>query len=169
MPQSLEDETNRAIVRRLRPADMEAVVHLDAKVTGRRRERYFDTKLKMALADTGVEVSLAAEIDGLFVGFLLARVYYGEFGIAERVAVLDTLDVHPDFRARGVGRALLYQLRTNLHALQISVLQTEVAWNDQDLLYFFNREGFRLSQRICLDLDVSELPAALEDAEEDLH
>lgn len=170
MPQSLENELNHPVVRRLRPSDMDAVVHLDAKVTGRRRERYFDTKLKMALADTGIEVSLAAELDELFVGFLLARVYYGEFGVAERVAVLDTLDVHPDFRGRGVGRALLHQLRTNLHALQISTLQTEVAWNDQDLLYFFNREGFQLSQRVCLDLDVSEAPAGPgEDEEGELH
>lgn len=167
MPQPLENDTNRPIVRRLKPNDMEAVVHLDSKITGRRRERYFDTKLKMALADTGVEVSLAAELDGLFVGFLLARVYYGEFGVAERVAVLDTLDVHPDFRGKGVGRALMYQLHTNLRALQITTLQTEVSWRDQDLLYFFNREGFRLSQRICLDLDLDQVPS--DPAEKGLH
>lgn len=153
-----EESQTSLVVRRLRPDDMNAVVHLDAKVTGRKRDRYFETKLKMALADTGIEVSLAAESDGLFVGFLLARVYYGEFGATERTAVLDTLDVHPDFRGRGVGYALLRQLRMNLHALQISTLQTEVSWDDQRLLSFFQHEGFRMAQRLCLDLDVSDRP-----------
>lgn len=164
MPQTLEQQIDTgAVVRRLKPDDMNAVVHLDAKITGRRRERYFDTKLKMALADTGVEVSLAAELDGIFVGFLLARVYYGEFGVAERVAVLDTLDVHPDFRGKGIGRALMRQLRMQLNALQISTLQTEIGWDDQDLMRFFHSQGFVPAPRICLDLDTETLPLA-EDA-----
>ncbi len=139
---------------------MTSVVHLDSKITGRRRERYFQTKLEMALADTGGEVSLAAELDGLFVGFVLARVYYGEFGVTERVAVLDTLDVHPDFRGQGVGRVLMLQLQlhTHLRALKISVLHTEVDWGNQELLSFFQREGFRLEQRLGLELALEPLP-----------
>jgi ribosomal protein S18 acetylase RimI-like enzyme len=155
MRNTIENELNEGpMIRRLRPSDMDAVVKLDSKIFGRRRERYFETKLKMALADTGIEVSLAAEKDEIFVGFLLARVYYGEFGIAEKVAVLDTLDVHPDFRGSGVGRALMRQLRLHLQALQINVLQTEVSWDNQDLLRFFNGQGFELAPRLCLDLDL---------------
>ncbi len=166
MPDTPEQQREAGpTTRRLRPSDMEAVVNLDAKIAGRRRERYFDTKLKMALADTGVEVSLAAELDGLFVGFLIARVYYGEFGRAETTAVLDTLDVHPDFRSKGVGSALLRQLRTNLHALKISTLQTEVGWDDQDILRFFHRQGFQMAPRLCLDLDVSQAPPEPADIE----
>jgi ribosomal protein S18 acetylase RimI-like enzyme len=141
-------------VRRLRPSDMNAVVRLDAKLTGRRREKYFDTKLKMALADTGVEVSLAAELDDIFVGFLLARVYYGEFGVAEPLAVLDTFDVHPDFTGRGVAKALMRQLRSQLAALQISTLRTEVGWGSNALMGFFQSEGFEIAQRVCLDLNI---------------
>ncbi len=153
-PESEMDLKSAPQIRRLRPSDMEAVVRLDAKITGRRRQKYFDTKLKIALADTGIEVSLAAELDGMFVGFLLARVYYGEFGVTETVAVLDTLDVHPDFRSKGVGSRLLQQLKTNLRALGISTLQTQVDWSDSELLTFLQRSGFRLSQRVSLDMDV---------------
>jgi ribosomal protein S18 acetylase RimI-like enzyme len=142
------------VVRRLRPRDLEAVIALDAKTTGRRREEFFKIKLKQALAETGVEVSLAAEIDGLFVGFLLARVYYGEFGMMEPAAVLDTIGVLPDFQGRGVGSAMLGQLRMNLRALGIQRLQTEVGWDSQELLAFFHREGFRPAPRFCLDLDL---------------
>ena len=88
MTTNLEEQT--VVVRRLRPDDLEAVVALDAKNTGRKRDEYFKVKLEQNLAETGIQVSLAAELDGAFVGFLLARVFYGEFGTMEQVAVLDT-------------------------------------------------------------------------------
>jgi len=149
---NLEDQ--EVVVRRLRPDDLDAVINLDSKVTGRRREEYFKLKLKQALSDTGIEVSLGAELDGIFVGFLLARVYYGEFGAIERVAVLDTMDVHPDFRGRGVGSALINQLRVNLLGLGIRTLHTEVSWTNPALLTFFNREGFEPAPRYCLGLEL---------------
>jgi GNAT superfamily N-acetyltransferase len=151
---SADRDGQGAVVRQLRPHDLEAVIALDAKAVGRRREEYFKLKLKQALSDTGIQVSLGAELEGTFVGFLLARVYYGEFGTPEPVAVLDTMGVHPDFRGRGVGSDLIDQLRTNLLGLGIRTLQTEVSWRNPELLAFFHREGFQPAPRFCLDLDL---------------
>ena len=142
------------LVRRLRPDDLEAVIALDARSTGRRREEFFRLKLKQALEDTGIEASLAAEREGAFAGFLLARVYYGEFGIMEPTAMLDTIGVHPDQRGHGVGAALIHQLRTNLLGLGIERLHTEVGWENLDLIAFFHHEGFHPAARFCLDLDL---------------
>lgn len=147
-------EWERVLVRNLRPRDLEAVVALDAKILGRRRDEYFKVKLAEALADTGIRISLASEVEGEFAGFLLARVYYGEFGTMERVAVLDTLGVNPAFAGQGVGRALLRQLRTNLLGLGVNKLQTEVEWEQQRLLAFFQHIGFQPAPRLCLDLDL---------------
>jgi ribosomal protein S18 acetylase RimI-like enzyme len=144
----------RIVVRGLKPEDLEAVIVLDAKNVGRRREDYFKFKLQQNLTETGIKVSLAAETDGCFCGFLLARVYYGEFGTLEPVAVLDTLDVNPDFRRQGIGAALLGQLCKNLRALNVSRVRTEVGWDNQELLAFFHRKGFRPAERLCLDLDL---------------
>ena len=141
-------------VRRLRPDDLEAVIRIDAKNTGRRREEYFKLKLRQALAESGVEVSLAADIDGILVGFVLCWVYYGEFGQPEPAAVLDTIGVNPDFAHRGVGDAMMSQLKMNLGGLGIPVLRTEVDFSDTALLGFFHKEGFRPSSRICLDLSI---------------
>jgi len=149
------NRVKEAVVRNLRPSDLDAVVDLDARNVGRRRDEYFRVKLQQNLAETGIKVSLAAEVDGVFAGFLLARVYYGEFGRTEAVAVLDTIGVHPDFRGGGVGAALLHQLRTNLVGLGVPYLQTEVTWDDQPLLGFFHHEGFRPAPRLCLDLDLN--------------
>ena len=143
---------NTTTVRSLRPDDLELVVELDARNTGRRREEFFRHKLQQNLVESGVKVSLAAEVDGIFCGFLLARVFYGEFGLSEPAAVLDTIGVHPDFRHRGVGSAMLRQLRRNLFGLKVGRLQTEVEWDSPELLAFFHHGGFRPAARLCLDL-----------------
>lgn len=143
------------LVRRMKWDDLEAVVSLDQRITGRRRTEYFRLKLKETLSDTGLVISLAAEVDGRIAGFLLARVYYGEFGLVEPAAFLDTLGVHPDLRGRGVASALLDQLQTDLTALRVGRLQTEIDWDDPDLLTFFQHEGFRPASRLCLDLDLT--------------
>jgi ribosomal protein S18 acetylase RimI-like enzyme len=142
-------------VRGLKPDDLDRVIGLDAKIVGRRRDEYFRLKLRENLAETGIKVSLAAEWDGGFAGFLLARVYYGEFGTLEPVAVLDTLGVHPDFRHHGIGHALLRQLLKNLAALRVTRLQTEVGWDNQELLHFFHGAGFRPAARYCLELELA--------------
>jgi ribosomal protein S18 acetylase RimI-like enzyme len=154
--ETVSRQTEDVLVRGLLPADLESVIALDAKNTGRRRTEYFKLKLQQNLAETGIKVSLAAEIDGCFCGFLLARVYYGEFGVPEPAAVLDTFGVHPDFHRRGVGSALMQQLYGNLKGLGVTCVRTEVSWNDPDLMAFFRGQGFRLADRLCLDLDLRE-------------
>jgi ribosomal protein S18 acetylase RimI-like enzyme len=151
-------EHDPIVVRNLRPEDLKAVIRLDAKHEGRRRGEYVRLKLRQSLEETGLKVSLAAEVDGCFAGFLLARVYYGEFGLPEPAAVLDTIGVDPAFAGRGVGSALVRQLRMHLAGLGVPRLQTEVSWGTPGLLAFFQRQGFRPAERFCLDLDVTPLP-----------
>lgn len=157
MERTLETE-GQVEVRGLKAEDLRPVISLDAKNTGRRREEYFRVKLQQNLAETGIKVSLAAEVDGCFAGFLLARVFYGEFGSLEPTAVLDTIDVDPGFQQRGVGRALMDQLCANLSGLGVGILRTEVAWDAPSLVAFFQREGFHPAPRICLDLDIAARP-----------
>jgi len=45
------------VVRNLRPSDLDAVIRLDAKNVGRRRDEFFERKLKYALSNTGITVS----------------------------------------------------------------------------------------------------------------
>ncbi len=151
MEQTKDEQAVR--VRSLTAGDLDDVVAIDALNTGRRRDEYLRLKLGESLTETGIRMSLAAEIDGALRGFLLARVYYGEFGTLEPAAVLDTIGVHPDLQGRGVGAALMDQLRTNLAGLGVRRVQTEVSWEDAALLGFFRKEGFTLADRICLELD----------------
>lgn len=141
---------DRIPVRAMKKADLPALVHIDRRVTGADRSDYLESKLKEALDESGVRVSLVAELDAQPVGFIMARVDFGEFGRIDPVAVLDTIGVDPDYRHYGVGRALLSQLLVNLGSLRVERIRSEVAWNEHELLSFLERCGFGVSQRLCI-------------------
>lgn len=142
-------------VRDLRATDLEGIVKIDSKVSGRSRREYYQKKLNEAMRETGVRISLAAEVDGALAGFIIGRLYYGEFGVVEPVAIVDSIGVDPAFRGRHVGAALLAQLETNLRAIGIETLQTQVDWNHLELIGFLGSHGFAPSPVLCLHKNLS--------------
>jgi GNAT superfamily N-acetyltransferase len=142
---------DRIPVRAMKEADLHVLVEIDKAITGYDRSVYFERKLEEALYESDVRVSLVAEIDGNPVGFIMARVDFGEFGRVEPTAVLDTIGVALDYRSRGIGRALLSQLLINLMTLRVERIRTELEWHDHELLTFLDHCGFQTSQRLCLE------------------
>jgi ribosomal protein S18 acetylase RimI-like enzyme len=142
-------------VRELRATDLEWVVRIDQEHSGRSRTEYFRLKLGEARADTGVRISLAALVGGEPAGFLMGRLYYGEFGSPEPVAILDSIGVASAHARKHVANALMYRLSGNLRALGIERIETQVAWDQIDLIGFFQRAGFRPAPRLCLELDLA--------------
>ena len=145
---------DKVLVRSLVADDLAAVIRIDRKLTGRNRAAFFDAKLREVLGETGIRVSLTAEIDDRPVGFVMARVDYGEYGRTEPAAVLDAIGVKPDFGHQGVGRALLSQLVINLCTLRVETLRTTVRWNNFGLLGFLDGAGFAPSQQLLLSKTV---------------
>lgn len=138
-------------VRVMNQRDLAAIVAIDEASSGRRRPRYFELLLQRALSQPALQVSLVAEHDGRVVGFVVASLYYGEYGLLEPSASMDAIGVAPARRGQGVGHALMRQLQLNLGALRIDAIRTEVAWDDVELLAFLRQEGFEPSGRICLE------------------
>jgi ribosomal protein S18 acetylase RimI-like enzyme len=150
-----EREEDELPVRSMEERDVGAIVRLDRLITGRDRGAYYRRKAAEALRHAGVRVSLVAEVDGAFAGFLMARVDYGEFGRTEPIAVLDTIGVHPELAGRRLGRALLEQLLRNLGSLRVERVITEIGLDQLDLLAFFARTGFGPSQRLSLEKGIA--------------
>ncbi|MGB5889260.1 MAG: GNAT family N-acetyltransferase, partial [Thermoanaerobaculia bacterium] len=123
-------ETDSILVRTMRQDDLDQVVAIDATASGRRRPQYFELMIQRALKDAALQISLVAELEGSVTGFLIASLYYGEYGLVEPSASIDAIGVDPERRGKRVGRALMRQLRLNLGALHIQTLRTEVAWHD---------------------------------------
>lgn len=146
-PQALSRD--RIPVRSLKPEDLSALVRIDRKITGRDRTVYFERKFAEVLGESGIRVSLVAEVDDRPAGYVMARVDFGEFGRVEPTAVIDTIGVNPDDGHQGIGHALMSQLVANLAMLRIERIRTEVEWDDFALIGFLRTHGFKPSQRIA--------------------
>jgi ribosomal protein S18 acetylase RimI-like enzyme len=142
-------------VRNLGHSDLPDVVRIDAEASGRRRAEYFELMLMRALNFAGLQMSLVAELDGRIVGYVIASLFYGEYGISEPTASIDAIAVAAAARRSGVARAMMEQFRANAAAIGVSVIRTEVPWDDFDLLAFFKSEGFVPAQRVCLERPAS--------------
>lgn len=136
-------------VRTLSAKDLEDVVRVDRHVTGRERGAYVKHALDEALRESGVRISLAARVEGVLAGYVMARADLGDFGRTEPVAVLDTIGVSPEYAQRGVGRALLEQLFLNLQGLRIERVETVVEARATELAGFFHGAGFAPAQRLA--------------------
>ena len=137
-------------VRSMTENDLAAMIKIDQKTGGHDRSAYFERKQNEVLNQSGVRVSLIAELDGFPVGFIMARVDLGGFGRTNPEAVMDTIGVNPDFQGHGVGKALIAQLMANLAVLQVEIVRTEIDWNDLGLIAFLSTAGFKPSQTVVL-------------------
>jgi len=150
-------DTDDVLVRTLEEKDLEAIVRIDAAAVVRRRQEYYQDRVKAALFDTRIHTSLVAELappgqeSKAVVGFLMSTNYYGEFGRPEPTAVIEALGVVPELRGHHVGEALMRQFVMNARALRVDRIRTEVAWNEFDLLRFFDKSGFVPSSRLVLE------------------
>lgn len=146
-------ETDAITVRLLEERDLEAIVRIDASA-GRTRREYYRDRVSAAVKQSRIRTSLVAEVDGSVVGFLMATTYYGEFGIAEPTAVVDSIGVHVEFRGKKVGAAMMRQFMMNVKALNVRQVRTDVAWNDTELIHFFDKNGFVPGGRIVLERNI---------------
>ena len=135
-------------VRLLRPDDIDQIVAIDAKITGQARPEYYRHKLQAStLHEAQISTSLVAVADGKVIGFLMGTLFFGDFGIPESSAVVDTLGVDPAHQDRGAGGALFAQFLANMKAAGVEKIYTLVDWRDFGLLKFFGHVFFHVTER----------------------
>lgn len=140
----------RVPVRNMTKADLAKIIKIDKEVSGVDRTAYFTRKQDEILNQSGVQVSLVALQDDFVVGFIMARVDFGEFGHTSSEAVMDILGVDPMFQGLGVGKVLMAKLIANLNILQVDTVRTEVDWDAVTMIDYFSRTGFEPAQRVTL-------------------
>lgn len=140
---------DRIYCRTLAREDQPELIRIDRHITGMDHSGYYQRKVTEVVEETGIRVSMVAEIKGQICGFIMARVDYGEFDRTEPAAVLDTLGVDPAYGHQQVGSALLSQLLANLTSLRLETIRTEVGADHFDILNFLMKNGFRTSQQLA--------------------
>lgn len=140
-------------MRVMKSSDLDAIVRIDEQTSRQNRREYYERKLA-ALLDPRhtINSSLVAEVDGKVVGFIMGDIYFGEFGIPETSATIDTLGVEPKIQHHGIASDLMDQFIMNMKAAGVNKIYTLVNWDDFALERFFSRHRFVPSKRINLEL-----------------
>jgi ribosomal protein S18 acetylase RimI-like enzyme len=150
-----------AIVRDMRPDDLNVVADLDARVYGEPRRAYFERRLTaLDWGDLASQnIFLIAEAAGAIVGFVMGTLTSGEFGFTEVTALVDSIAVQPGWRRRGVGRQLASAFVAESARRGARDVYTLVNWSSWDMLRFFDAMGFCLAQTAPLRRRIGEAQA----------
>ncbi len=129
-------------VRPLELSDLDAIVRIDEKLSGRPRKEYWQKRLELSMLRPPW-MSLVAETDGRVAGFLFGWIGESEFGIAEPTGWIDLIGVDPPYRGRGVGQALVDRFVESGRELRaIGKVATLIDLAQADVREFFVRRGF---------------------------
>jgi len=152
------DEARKPKIRPLAPGDLEAVVALDAALSGRARRGYFERRLAAALRQPALHIQFGVEAEGELRGHLLARVLEGEFGRPRCAVRLEAIGVAGAARSAGVGRALHAELEKEAVRRGCTAIRTGAFWREHAMLGFLDALGYRLAPALVLECALGEAP-----------
>jgi predicted N-acetyltransferase YhbS len=140
-------------IRAMERADMAVVVELDAQAFGVMRSAYFERRLA-TLSENDADarmIFLVADYQGTVIGFVMGTLAFGEFGLTQVTAILDSIAVHPRYQRQGIGRQLI-EAFIKWSAIQgAAAAYTLVNWDNWTLLKAFHSLGFVLASTIPLE------------------
>ncbi len=143
MTQMTQPQALKPLIGPLRPADLAAVIRLDAQLTGRRKPAYWK-KVFGEFVTPGrspARVGLAARDGARLSGYLLGEVRAFEFGSAP-CGWIFAVGVDPGQAHHGIGSALAAEAGRRFARAGVSTVRTMVRRNDVLMLAFFRSNGF---------------------------
>lgn len=132
--------------------DLDAVAEIDYSLLGTRRREYCENKLEHS--DTSGVPSLAAEVNGKVIGFILGSVSGWEYGVPENIGWIDTLGVVKEYQKKGIARILFKEMYSMFKKVGVDTIYIFVNWRDWDLLQFFDKMGFHRGDMINLEMKI---------------
>ena len=136
------------VVRRMTVRDIDEVLRIDEKITGKPHSAYYQTKAAAYIA-RAPEYCLVAEHRDRVIGFVLGDVRGWEFA-AELSGWLEIIGIDPDYHGQGVSLALMNRLCEGFRRAGVVVVNTMVNWNDGDLIDYFQANGFDRGEYVNL-------------------
>jgi GNAT superfamily N-acetyltransferase len=148
--------------RPLTAADLDPVIAIDRANTHQGRRHFFEKRFAAAKARPADFIHLGVLDEHSLRGFAIAHILRGEFGQTDAVAVVDALGVAPASREQGLGKSLVEGLLAAARERGARSVQSQVDWQNVELLRFFNASGFKLAPRHAFERATSELPEQIE-------
>ncbi len=155
--ETLEAEGSRhVVVRAARRADLEAVIGIDALVTGIEKRAYWRKLFRRyGEPDEPGRQFLVAERAGQVVGFVIGEVRDWEFGEPPCGWVF-AIDVHPQARQTGTGTRLLDAACAGFRRAGVRSVRTILDRDNTLVLSFFRSQGMTSGPFIPLEMPLDE-------------
>lgn len=135
-------------IRFFKPEDVNAVVGIQEGIIQRKVAPDWVNLVRLQLAKEDA-ISLVAVKDGTVIGFFFGEIKHGHFGL-ENSGWIEMFGVNPKQMGEGVGRALAHEAFRLFKERGVKEIYTATRWDSGDLLAFFKKIGFDLSDFINL-------------------
>jgi ribosomal protein S18 acetylase RimI-like enzyme len=133
-------QTLEVNIRSITEEDIEGVLAVDRKITGRDRAVTYST-VPNSYVGGEMDVSVVAEAGGEIVGFLLGRISDSPCGLAD-AASLQLFGVDPACRRQGIATRLVEAFTDRCRERGVRSIHVLVSWHDWWLLSFLGSMGF---------------------------
>lgn len=142
--------------RALAPRDLEGVITIDAALSGRTRQAYFERRLAAAQRRPQLHAQFALEEGGALAGYVLGRVLLGEFGRTAPAMRLEQIGVRPGLQGHGYGAALGEALEVETRRRGLRELRTASLWREHGMLRYLDASGWSLARDVVLECALAE-------------
>ena len=145
-------------VRPVEARDLDAVIALDAAVTGLSKPDYwYELFHRYGTRGRQQRFFFVADADGRIDGSVLGEVRDWEFGSAPCGWVFG-ISVRPDARLEGIGTRLVQTIMAAFRRAGVTEVRTLLARDNTLVLSFFRSQGMMAAPFIALELDLDEAP-----------
>ena len=140
-------------IRSLSELDIARIVAIDERLTGVYRPEVWERRVMFYLR-RDPDASQVAELSGKVVGFMLADIRGGEFGLEDTSGWIERFGVDPDFQGRSIGRRLFEAVVDHMKRQGATAMRTLVEQSDSDLASFLRAVGFQDAPLTALEMRI---------------
>ncbi|HEY3276723.1 MAG TPA: GNAT family N-acetyltransferase [Syntrophorhabdaceae bacterium] len=146
------EPSENIVIRPLKFTDLEAVCRIDYSLLGKKRDVYWENRLEKA--EVSGLPSLAAEVDGTVIGFIIGSSSGWEYGVPENVGWIDSMGVAGEWQDKGVSQLLFQKIYEIFKTVGVDKIYVFVDWKKWDILKFFDNMGFRRGDMVNFRLSL---------------
>jgi len=148
----MTDKRDEIRIRPMNPADIDAVVAIDRKISGLNRSITYSIN---EMIGGQIECSFIAEVENTPVGFVLSSLSYIPGEIFE-ACVIQTMGVDPAHWHKGIASKLINALMDAARSKGVEIIRIMVDQRDDKLVGFFERLDFNRGRFIDYSKNIQE-------------
>ena len=141
-------EIGNCIIRRCDPSDIIPVMEINLKTLPEHYSDYFYESLLAELP----EAFIVAEVERKLIGYIMCKIEYGfsnfkKLGFVKKGHVV-SVAVLPEYRQKGIGRALVEESVAGVKLKKSDELYLEVRCSNNEAIRLYEKLGFTIKQRL---------------------